>query len=107
MGNAVKFTPPGGRVDVVLRRLGDSIDLRVTDSGRGIDAAFLPKVFDRFAQAGLNVCGKEQGLGLGLCISRDIVELHGGTLSALSEGIGKGATFTVRLPLPQAPVGLI
>jgi hypothetical protein len=94
--NSVKFTPPGGVVGVSAARAGDAIEVRVRDTGRGIDPAFLPFVFDRFRQAPDR--RGEGGLGLGLAIVRQIVEAHGGTVAVASDGEGRGATFTVRLP---------
>jgi signal transduction histidine kinase/PAS domain-containing protein len=103
VGNAVKFTSSGG-VDVTTRLAGDWVEIAVSDTGVGIDAAFLPYVFDRFRQADGSVRRSFGGLGLGLSIARALVELHGGTVAAASDGDGRGATFTVRLPLaPPAP----
>jgi PAS domain S-box-containing protein len=103
ISNAVKFTPSGGNVDVTMFRSANDTVVRVSDSGRGIDAAFLERVFQPFSQAEGAVSNREYGgLGLGLTISRHLVQLHGGTIDASSEGIGRGATFTVRLPLPLA-----
>ena len=98
VGNAIKFTPPAGRIVVRLRQIADRAELTVTDTGRGISAAFLPHVFEPFCQAG----GTTQGLGLGLAIVRQLVELHGGTVRAESPGEGRGARFTVVLPLLSA-----
>lgn len=105
LSNAVKFTPPGGSVDVALRRRDDDVEIQVTDTGRGIEPAFLPHVFDRFQQAQAGQASARAGLGLGLAIVRRIVDLHGGAVSADSAGPGRGARFTVRLPIPVAPVG--
>jgi CheY-like chemotaxis protein/nitrogen-specific signal transduction histidine kinase len=98
VSNAVKFTPEGGVIDVGLRRVGSSIEIVVSDNGAGIDPAELPFVFERFRQ-GDDATTRAHGLGLGLAIVRHLVELHGGDVSARSAGTGKGATFTVRLPL--------
>jgi CheY-like chemotaxis protein len=100
LSNAVKFTPERGRVDVGLTRDADAchIELRVQDTGKGIDPKFLPHVFERFRQADSTTTRKHGGLGLGLAIVRHLVELHGGTVQVTSAGLGKGATFTVRLP---------
>jgi PAS domain S-box-containing protein len=98
LSNAVKFTPAGGQVDVVLRASEDELVLRVTDTGIGISPEFLPRVFDRFSQADSTTRREFGGLGLGLAITREIVALKGGTVSADSAGIGQGATFEVRLP---------
>jgi signal transduction histidine kinase len=99
VGNALRFTPPGGTIAVSLARAVDHAALSVTDSGIGIDPSFLPHVFERFRQGERKRSGGTRGLGLGLFIVRHIVEMHGGTVTAASEGRGKGATFTVRLPI--------
>jgi signal transduction histidine kinase len=98
--NAIKFTEAGGRIEVGLERAGESARVRVTDTGQGIDPAVLPFVFDRFRQGDIDTQGRHGGLGLGLSIVRHLVELHGGTVTAESPGRGRGATFTVTLPLP-------
>ena len=96
--NAIKFTPAGGEVLVRTANCGDSrICVEVSDNGAGIDPAFLPAVFTPFSQGNRKATGATSGLGLGMSISKTIVELHGGTISAHSEGSGKGATFTVEL----------
>jgi PAS domain S-box-containing protein len=97
--NAIKFTPVGGRVKVRLRRTDSDVEVIVDDTGEGISPEFLPHVFDRFRQADSTTARKHGGLGLGLAIVRNLVELHGGTVHVDSEGEGCGATFTVRLPL--------
>ena len=97
--NALKFTPTGGRVSVSLRRIGGNALVEVRDSGAGIDPAFLPNVFNMFTQEDSTSSRSYGGLGLGLAIVRHIVESHGGTVTAASEGKGKGATFQVSLPL--------
>ena len=99
LSNAVKFTPADGRVDVDAQRLGDDVELTVSDTGRGIAAPALPHVFERFWQAE-SAARTNKGLGLGLPIAKQLVELHGGTIDAASGGPGKGTTFRVRLPLP-------
>jgi hypothetical protein len=101
LANAVKFTPPGGKIDVRLSRDERKVSIRVTDTGIGIRADFLPHVFDRFRQADGSSTRSHGGLGLGLAIVRHIVELHGGTVKAESRGPGKGASLT--LALPAAP----
>src|SRR5204863_7857462 len=97
LSNAVKFTPNGGRVDVRLERLDSDVRITVSDTGQGISADFLPLVFDRFRQADSTSTRKYSGLGLGLAIVRQIIEMHGGTVQAESRGEGQGATFRVRL----------
>lgn len=97
--NAIKFTPKGGAIQASVHRVGSSAVIRVTDTGIGIEPAFLPYLFQRFRQADSSIARRFQGLGLGLAISRHIVELHGGTISAESKGKNKGAVFTVKLPI--------
>jgi signal transduction histidine kinase len=99
LSNAVKFTPAGGRVHVRLRRVADGDELSVSDTGIGIAADFMPNVFEAFRQADASSTRAHGGLGLGLSIVRHIVEMHGGTVHAWSNGSGEGATFTVRLPV--------
>jgi signal transduction histidine kinase len=99
LSNAIKFTPAGGRVRVRVDRVGDEARLVVSDTGVGIAPAFLPHVFDRFRQADSSMTRVYGGVGLGLTLVRDLVELHGGRVTAESRGDGAGATFTVRLPL--------
>jgi PAS domain S-box-containing protein len=101
VSNAVKFTDAGGRVRVRLQAAGSSARLEVSDSGRGIDAAFLPYVWDRFRQADSSTMREYGGLGLGLAVVRHLAELHGGTVHVESEGVGHGATFAVELPLAR------
>lgn len=98
VSNAVKFTPAGGRVDVGVHRRGAHAVIEVRDSGAGIPADFLPHVFDRFRQLDGSTSRRQGGLGLGLSIVRSLVEMHGGTVRAESDGVGRGATFTVALP---------
>jgi len=97
--NAVKFTPSGGRVLVRLHRAADRMELQVSDTGIGIEPEFLPFVFDRFRQGTTGTARRQSGLGLGLAIAKQLVELHGGTISAESRGSGQGALFRVCLPL--------
>ena len=99
LSNAVKFSPDGATVCVRVRPAGNHVELQVQDDGAGISPEFLPYVFERFHQAEAGARRRYGGLGLGLAIVRHLVELHGGTVAAASEGEGKGATFTVRLPL--------
>lgn len=101
LNNAVKFTPSGGLVRLEMERQGDQIDISVIDTGQGIDPEFLDRVFERFTQADQSPLLTNGGLGLGLSIAKQLVELHGGVISVHSEGLAKGATFTVRLPLPR------
>ncbi|MGZ5226047.1 MAG: PAS domain S-box protein, partial [Burkholderiales bacterium] len=101
LSNAVKFTPEGGEVKVKLELTASAARFCVTDTGAGIDAEFLPRVFDRFSQADTSTTRRHGGLGIGLALVRNLTELHGGRVTASSEGIGKGATFIVELPLPE------
>jgi signal transduction histidine kinase len=98
LSNAVKFTPSAGRIEVRLSMDATHVQLKVTDTGRGISAEFLPEVFDRFRRADGSSTAVGGGLGLGLAIARQLVEMHGGSLAAASEGENRGSTFTVRLP---------
>jgi len=98
LSNAVKFTPPGGRVEVRVGRAGPNVEVVVSDTGRGIAPEFLPHVFERFRQADQSTTRRHGGLGLGLSIVRQMVELHGGEVRAASSGEGLGSTFTVSLP---------
>jgi PAS domain S-box-containing protein len=102
LSNAIKFTPHKGRVVVELRRSNGHVEIAVSDTGIGIARDFLPHVFDRFRQADSSSTRMQGGLGLGLAIVRHLVEVHGGTVAAESEGEGKGARFTVRLPVRPA-----
>jgi PAS domain S-box-containing protein len=97
--NAVKFTPQGGRIQVVLERVNSHVEITVADSGVGIKPEFLPYVFDRFRQADASTTRQFGGLGLGLSIVRNLVEMHGGTVSVRSPGENQGTTFTIALPL--------
>jgi signal transduction histidine kinase/ActR/RegA family two-component response regulator len=97
--NAVKFTPKGGKIDVIVQRVDSHVQIDVRDSGMGISAEFLPHLFERFRQADSSTTRKYGGLGLGLSIVKQLVELHGGGVEAQSGGDGQGATFTVSLPL--------
>jgi PAS domain S-box-containing protein len=104
VNNAVKFTPAGGHVNIRLLRSRDTLSIEVKDTGQGIRPNFLPHVFERFRQADSSPTRTYGGLGLGLAIARQLVELHGGRISVESAGVGKGATFTVELPA-AAPTG--
>lgn len=99
LANAIKFTPRAGRVEVQVRESGGQAQICVTDSGQGIKEEFLPFVFDRFRQADASTTRHHGGLGLGLSIVKNLVEMHGGTVGVHSAGEGQGATFTVLLPL--------
>jgi CheY-like chemotaxis protein/anti-sigma regulatory factor (Ser/Thr protein kinase) len=99
LSNAVKFTGKGGRIDVVLERVNSHIEITVADTGVGIRPEFLPHVFDRFRQGDASRTRGATGLGLGLAIVKNLVELHGGTVRVMSPGEGRGATFTIHLPL--------
>jgi PAS domain S-box-containing protein len=102
LSNAVKFTPKGGTIYIDFRRAGSSAEVVVRDTGVGVSADFLPFVFERFRQAESPVTRSHRGMGLGLAIVRHLVELHGGTVSAQSEGENKGSTFWIRLPFVEA-----
>jgi PAS domain S-box-containing protein len=102
--NALKFTSAGGSIHVGLERVGEHVELSIQDSGVGISVAFLPYVFDRFRQADASTTRPYGGLGLGLSIVKNLVELHGGTVRAKSAGEGQGATFIIGLPLSPAPL---
>jgi signal transduction histidine kinase/ActR/RegA family two-component response regulator len=99
LANAIKFTPSGGRIEVKVEQAGRDAQIRVSDTGQGISPAFLPFIFDRFRQADGTTTREHSGLGLGLAIVRNLVELHGGTIKAESKGEGQGATFIITLPL--------
>jgi PAS domain S-box len=100
--NAIKFTEKGGTVEVLLERVNSHVEITVNDDGIGIDPDFLPCVFDRFIQKESSMTRRHSGLGLGLAIVKHLVELHGGTISAKSPGLGHGASFRVNLPFPLA-----
>jgi CheY-like chemotaxis protein len=102
LSNAVKFTPREGRVEVVLRRSGSSAEICVRDTGKGIGKDFLAHVFDPFRQEDASYTRTRGGLGLGLAITRQLVESHGGRIEAQSDGEGSGATFTVSLPTSRS-----
>jgi CheY-like chemotaxis protein len=99
LSNAVKFTPQGGRVQARLERVNSSVEITVSDTGQGISAEFLPYVFDRFRQADNTTTRRQSGLGLGMAITKHLVELHGGTIRAESPGEGQGSSFILRLPV--------
>jgi signal transduction histidine kinase len=99
LNNAVKFTPPQGRISLDVEPAPDAITVRVADTGRGIAPDLLPRVFDLFTQASAD----ERGIGVGLAVVRGLVERHGGTVTAHSDGLGKGSEFVVRLPHVRSP----
>jgi two-component system, chemotaxis family, CheB/CheR fusion protein len=103
--NAIKFTPPEGRVEIELTYLATQAKISISDTGRGITAEFLPLVFDRWSQSDTTQTRSNPGLGLGLAIVRSLVELHGGTVTVASPGTGQGSTFTVLLPLKNPLLG--
>lgn len=99
LSNAIKFTPPSGTVRIELQRVESQVELRIADSGIGIDPAFVSHVFERFSQADSSIKRRRGGIGMGLAIVKSLVELHGGVVSVFSEGEGKGTVFTVKLPI--------
>jgi PAS domain S-box-containing protein len=103
MSNAVKFTPEKGNVQVRVGRVGQSVEISVSDTGKGISEEFLPFVFERFKQSDNSTTRRFGGLGLGMAITRHLVEMHGGTIRAESAGEDLGATFTVSLPISSVP----
>jgi signal transduction histidine kinase/CheY-like chemotaxis protein len=102
LSNAVKFTPEGGTISVTIRAADSQLRVSVSDTGIGLDPAFVPYVFDRFRQADQSVTRGHGGLGIGLAIVKHLVELHGGRIDVRSDGKGRGATFTVVLPVPTS-----
>jgi signal transduction histidine kinase len=104
LNNAVKFTPPGGCVSLKVLKRDHSVECVVSDTGKGIDPKFLPFVFDRFRQENRYAKARGTGLGLGLAIVREIVSLHGGSITVQSKGADKGATFVLRLPIRKGPL---
>ena len=103
LSNAIKFTPAGGKVVVTLMAAGSHAEIRVADTGQGIAAEFLPRLFERFTQADPSTTRRQGGLGLGLSIARALVERHGGSIQVESAGPGRGTTFTVRIPVLSSP----
>jgi signal transduction histidine kinase len=101
LSNAIKFTPRDGSIGVRVADAHDAVEMRVADDGIGIDASALPHLFERFWQDPRSVRRGDVGLGLGLAIARQLVDLHGGTIGAESAGAGRGSTFIVRLPYPS------
>ena len=107
LANAAKYTPAGGRVSVTASREGDNVVIAVEDTGTGISSELLPSVFDLFVQSRQTLNRAQGGLGLGLSIVKNLVTLHGGSVSAFSEGLGRGSVFTVRLPAVEAPAARV
>jgi len=103
LSNAIKFTPAGGRVEITISQVDNQAQIQVKDSGKGVTAEFLPHIFERFYQGDSSFTKTHKGLGLGLAIVQNLVELHGGTVQAESLGEGQGTTMTVRLPLYNPP----
>jgi len=99
LSNAIRYTPKDGTIEIQLQRIESQIELRVMDTGIGIKPEFLPHLFEKFTQADSSITRSRGGLGMGLAIVKSLVELHGGVVSAFSEGEGNGATFVVKLPL--------
>ncbi len=97
--NAIKFTPKAGKIEIRVARFETHVEISVSDTGEGIAPEFLPQLFERFSQADASTTRKHGGLGLGLSIVRNLVEMHGGTIAAKSRGLGQGATFIIQLPL--------
>jgi PAS domain S-box-containing protein len=102
LNNAAKYTPKGGRISLSTERIGDEVAIRVRDNGMGITADVMPGIFGMFVQADSSLHRSQGGLGIGLTLVRSLVELHGGTVEATSDGLGMGCEFTVRLPILQA-----
>ena len=104
LSNAIKFTPKGGRVQIVLKRVNSHVELSVSDTGKGVKPEFLPHLFERFRQADASTTREFGGLGLGLAIVKQLIELHGGRVRATSEGEAKGTTISIELPLSLVPL---
>jgi CheY-like chemotaxis protein len=102
LNNAAKYTPKGGKISLSTERIGDEVAIRVRDNGMGIAADVMPSIFGMFVQADSSLHRSQGGLGIGLTLVRSLVELHGGTVEATSDGLGMGCEFTVRLPILQA-----
>jgi PAS domain S-box-containing protein len=102
LSNAIKFTPVGGKVEVHVKQIRSHVEIHVSDTGIGIEAAFLPHVFERFRQSDASTTRQHSGLGIGLAIVKNLVEMHGGQVRASSAGQGKGSTFVVKLPIAAA-----
>ncbi len=102
LNNAAKYTPQGGKILLSTERIGDEVAIRVKDNGLGIASDMLPRIFEMFVQADNSLNRSQGGLGIGLTLVKSLVEMHGGTVEATSDGLGKGSEFTVRLPILQA-----
>jgi hypothetical protein len=102
--NAAKYTPQGGKISLSTERIGDEVSIRVKDNGLGIASDMLPRIFDMFVQANSSRNCSQGGLGIGLTLVKSLVKMHGGSVEATSDGLGKGSEFTVRLPILQASV---
>jgi PAS domain S-box-containing protein len=102
LNNAAKYTPEGGKISLSTERIGDEVAIRVKDNGVGIASEMLPRIFEMFVQADNSLHCSQGGLGIGLTLVKSLVELHGGTVEAASDGLGNGSEFTVRLPVHQA-----
>ncbi|MHB0960039.1 MAG: PAS domain-containing hybrid sensor histidine kinase/response regulator [Pirellulaceae bacterium] len=101
LNNAAKYTPQGGKLSLSTQRIGDDVAIRVTDNGLGIASDMLPRIFEMFVQADNSLCRSQGGLGIGLTLVKSLVEMHGGTVEATSDGLGKGSEFTIRLSILQ------
>ena len=99
LSNSIKFTPKGGKIEIVVEQSSSFLEIRINDSGLGISPDFMPYVFDRFRQADASLTRQYGGLGLGLAIVKQLVELHGGAVRAESAGAAQGSSFVVHLPL--------
>jgi signal transduction histidine kinase/CheY-like chemotaxis protein len=102
LNNAAKYTPQGGKISLSTERIGDEVAIRVRDNGLGIASDVMPSIFGMFVQADNSLSRSQGGLGIGLTLVKSLVELHGGTVEAASDGLGKGSEFTIRLPILQA-----
>jgi CheY-like chemotaxis protein/two-component sensor histidine kinase len=102
LNNAAKYTPPGGKLLLTTERFGDKVAIRVKDNGSGIASDMLPRIFEMFVQADNSLNRTHGGLGIGLTLVKSLVEMHGGTVEATSDGLGKGSEFTVRFPILQS-----
>ena len=102
LNNAAKYTPTGGKILLTTERIGDEVAIRVKDNGLGIASDIMPNIFEMFVQGDNSLNRSQGGLGIGLTLVKSLVEMHGGTVEATSDGLGKGSEFTVRLPILQA-----